>query len=414
MVDEFVDINRIERRLDELWDIGKTDNGGVTRLAYSEEESEAIDYVLGELPDEYEIWFDPIGNTFASRHPASERSLFAGSHLDSVYNGGRLDGTLGVVTALEAIEAVHATGSSPSCPPTLAIFRAEESSRFGQHTIGSRGALGMLTVEDFSATDDSGVPLWQAMQQMGLQPTILDQPTLELDRVAGFLESHIEQGRVLDDANDGVGVVTSIRAPVRYHVVLVGQYDHSGATPMNLRQDALTAAAACIGAIERIGKEAHESGDIVVTVGNINAVEGAINKVCGEVTFPIDIRSNNVDFRDEIENRILDTLNEVSQDRGVRLELNELDRSEPVELDESMVGSVSQAAEELGIEHRKLPSGGGHDAMNFQLRGVPTAMVFTPSIDGVSHNPEESTPTDAIEAATSVMAKVLLEYEPDG
>lgn len=413
MFDEFVDVSRIERRLDELWDIGKTDKGGVTRLAYSEEEHEAIEYVLSELSEEYAVWSDTIGNTFASRHPDTDKSIYVGSHLDTVFNGGRLDGTLGVITALEAIEAVHESNGTPKCQPTLTIFRGEESSRFGQHTIGSRGALGMLTVGDFAATDDGGVPLWQAMQQRGFQPTVLDEPKLDLDRVAGFLESHIEQGRVLDEANERVGVVTSIRAPVRYEIVLAGRYDHSGATPMNLREDAITAAAECIEAIEDIGMNAFEEGDIVVTVGNVDAIDGAINKVCGEVEFPLDIRSNEVGFRDVVENRILDELSDIADNRGIRIELDELDRSEPVELDESMVETISQAANRIGSKFRKLPSGGGHDSMNFQLQGVPTAMVFVPSIDGISHNPDESTPTEAIEDATKVMASMILEYEPD-
>lgn len=412
MFDEIVEVSRIERRLDELWEIGKTDNGGVTRLAYSEEEREAIEYVLSELPEGYDVWSDSIGNTFASRHPDADESLYAGSHLDTVFNGGRLDGTLGVVTALEAIEAVHAVDATPDCPPTLAIFRAEESSRFGQHTVGSRGALGLLTVEDFSATDDGGVPLWQAMQQMSLQPTALDQPKLDLDRVAGFLESHIEQGRVLDEAGERVGVVTSIRAPIRYRVALKGRYDHSGATPMDLREDALAAAAECIRSIEDIGLAAHEEGDIVVTVGDIDAVDGAINKVCGEVKFPIDIRSNDVAFRDTVETEVLNRIKGIADGRSTRIVVDEIDRSNPVSLDESMVETASRAADGVGTTYRALPSGGGHDAMNFQLQGVPTAMVFVPSIDGISHNPDESTPADAIEDATKVMAKMMLEYEP--
>src|SRR5699024_538661 len=134
-----------------------------------------------------------------------------GSHLDSVINGGRLDGTLGVITALETIQTLHEADCQPSNPPTLAVFRGEESTRFGQHTLGSRAALGMLTVEDFSTTDQNDVPLWHAMQQAGFHPKNLSEPTIDRDRIAGFLEAHIEQGRVLDEASDDLGTATSIR-----------------------------------------------------------------------------------------------------------------------------------------------------------------------------------------------------------
>lgn len=403
-----VDCSRIERRLDALWEIGKTSNGGVTRTAYSTEEDEAIEYILSELPDDYKVETDAIGNIFATQDPTADQTIFVGSHLDSVYNGGRLDGTLGVVVGLEALEAVEAASEDPASPPTLTILRAEESARFGQHTIGSRGMLGMLTVDDLSAQDQNGVPIWQAMQQSGFQPTDLSEPTVELDRIAGFLEVHIEQGRVLDAANDHIGIVTSIRAPVRYRVTVAGNSDHSGATPMSLRQDALAGAAKMVTAIEAVGRQTANDGDVVATVGDITAVDGAINKVCGEVSFPIDIRSTNVGFRNHVESTILDDLQEIADKRDLTITVDELDRSEPVDLDDQMISVLGERAEELEISHRKLPSGGGHDAMNFQLAGVPTGLVFTPSVDGVSHNPQEETDSNAVSAATKLLAFALM------
>ena len=402
-----VDLDRIRRRLDDLWAIGSTDRGGVTRLAYSEAENEAFGYLRSELPDAYSAREDAIGNLYATRRPDADRSVYLGSHLDSVYNGGRLDGTLGVVTALEAIEAVHASDRSPAHPPTLTVFRGEESARFGQHTIGSRGALGMLTVEAFSATDGNDVPLWLAMQRAGFRPTNLSEPTLDLDRVAAFLELHIEQGRVLDEAGDRVGVVTSIRAPVRYRATVRGADDHSGATPMDLRQDALAAAGEMIARIETIATEAAADGDLVATVGDVTAVEGAINKVCGEVTFPIDVRSTDRAYRERIEDEIVSALETIVARRGLDLELERIDRSEPVTLDERLIETLDAAATTVGTASRRLPSGGGHDAMNFQLAGVPTGMLFVPSVDGISHNPRERTPEAAIRDATATLAEGL-------
>lgn len=411
---DLIDVDRIESRLDSLWDIGAVSDGGVTRLAYSEEETEAFEYVRSEIPSDFEVRIDSVGNLFATPAPDAADSLYLGSHLDSVFNGGRLDGTLGVVLALEAIQVIHEGDAEPAVPPTLSIFRGEESARFGQHTIGSRAALGLLTVDDFAATDQSDVPLWQAMQQAGFRPENLSEPTLDLDSVAGFLETHIEQGRVLDEGGWNVGIVTGIRGPVRYRVTLRGDNDHSGATPMELRRDALAGAAEMIAAIERIGREASDEGDLVATVGDITVPGGAINKVAGEASFPIDVRSNDVAHRDEFEARILDELDSITDRRNLACEREELDRTDPVDLDGSMIGHLENAATAVDADYTVLPSGGGHDAMNFQRTGVPTGMLFTPSIDGVSHNPGEETTTAGIREATEIFVQAILEYEPRG
>lgn len=411
MLKEVIDFDRVQRRLNELEEIGRTDAEGVTRLAYTDEENEAFDYLRGELPDDYVVREDAIGNLFATREPDAGQSVYVGSHLDSVHNGGRLDGALGVVVALEAIESAYEIGN-PQIAPTMTVLRGEESARFGQHTIGSRGALGMLKVEDFSATDEDGVPLWLAMQQAGFGPENLANPTIDLDEVAGFLELHIEQGRVLDQSKtEKVGVVTSIRAPVRYEVTVKGDDDHSGATPMGLRRDALAGAGEMITTVETVGTEASTEGDIVATVGNITAHDGAINKVCGEVTFPIDLRSNDAAYRSEVERQLVDELQIIADQRPVELEMEVIDRSEPVELNEEAVDCLRSAAEESEVSYQQLPSGGGHDAMNFQLAGVKTGMVFVPSIDGISHNPDEATDPEAVTDAIEIMARALLTWE---
>lgn len=403
-----IDTDRIQRRLDALWDIGRTDGGGVTRLAYSDEETAAIEYLCDELPDDFEVRTDHVGNVFATKAPDAERSLFLGSHLDSVYNGGRLDGALGVVVALEAIQTAYAAGD-PTLPPTLAIFRAEESSRFGQWAVGSRGALGQLTVEDLAATDQSNIPLWQAMQSQGLRPQNFSEPTIDRDRIAGFLEAHIEQGRVLDEADEHLGIVSSIRGPVRHRITVEGDYDHSGATPMGLRRDAIAGGAEMVTAIERIASDAATEGDLVATVGEFDPADSAINKVCGEVTFSLDIRSNDQPFRDDVEEQVLERVGEIATERDLDLSKTLVDRSPPVELDETLIDMLSSVTDELDIAHRMIPSGGGHDAMNFQHAGIPAGMVFVPSVDGISHNPKEETPDEAIREATAVFTRALLE-----
>jgi hydantoinase/carbamoylase family amidase len=380
-------------------------------LAYSDEETEAIEYICDKLGSEFDVETDEVGNVFGTKDPDAERSLFLGSHLDSVFNGGRLDGALGVVAALIAIETAYEVGDPP-IPPTLTVLRAEESSRFGQWGLGSRAALGQLTSEDFSATDSSSVPLWQAMQEQGFRPSDLSEPTIDLKRVAGFLELHIEQGRVLDESNHRLGIVTSIRAPVRYRVTVTGDSDHAGATPMDMRRDALTGGAEMVLAVEEIATEAAADGDVVATVGDISPVGGAINKVCGEATFPVDIRSNDSSHRTAVESAILKRIERISDNRELTVATTRIDSTDPVDLDESVTDQLTGVASSQDIDYQQLPSGGGHDAMNFQHAGVPTGMLFVPSVDGISHNPKERTPDGAIQDATAVLAGAILEGPP--
>lgn len=400
-----VNEERLQRRLDEFAEIGSTEDGGVTRLAYSDTETEAFDHLRSILPDYFDVWTDSIGNLYASTDPDAPVTTLVGSHLDSVFNGGRLDGVLGVLVALEAIQTLRESAREPERTPTLVVFRGEESVRFNQHTIGSRGALGMLTAEDFSHTDQNDIPLWLAMQNQGFRPHDLSEPTLDLDRVTRFFETHIEQGRVLDTANEQLGIVTSVRAPVRYGVTVEGDYDHSGATPMNLRRDALAAASACITSINEV---ACEVDNVVGTVGDITAHDGAINKVCGRVTFPIDIRSHELEPRDRVEETILDRLDTVATEYEVDIAVDELDRSSPVRLSENAINELETASSTLNIETRRIPSGGGHDAMNFQQAGIPTGMLFVPSVNGISHSPKEATHPESIPLAVAVTAQTLL------
>ncbi|WP_129116338.1 Zn-dependent hydrolase [Halegenticoccus tardaugens] len=399
-----VSLDRITRRLDELLDIGRTEDGGVTRLAYSDAETRAFEYVQSELPTTYDVQIDSIGNFFASVSHEADQTTLIGSHLDSVFNGGRLDGALGVVVAMEALDVLSEIDASPRHPPTLAVFRGEESARFGHHTIGSRGALGLLTVDDFSRTDQNDVPLWLAMQRAGFRPSDLSEPTICVERIQQFFETHIEQGRVLDEADDVLGIVTSIRAPVRYEVTVTGTYDHSGATPMNLRSDALAAAGEMVTAVENAATDVE---GVVATVGDITAHEGAINTVCGKVTFPLDIRSDTINPRDAVEADILERFADIADCRGLSVSTDELDRSKPVSLSSQTVDKLDSTVYALDIPYQRLPSGGGHDAMNFQKVGIPTGMLFVPSVDGISHSPYEKTYPEAIEASAAAMVRVL-------
>jgi acetylornithine deacetylase/succinyl-diaminopimelate desuccinylase-like protein len=183
---------------------------------------------------------------------------------------------------------------------------------------------------------------------------------------------------------------------------------------MDLRRDALAGAGAMLREVRRVATDAAAEGDLVATVGDVTAVDGAINKVCGEVRFPLDVRSVDVEYRDAVEERLRDAVGAVADEHDLGVEFAELDRSEPVTLSSAMLDRLERAAATLEAPHRTLPSGGGHDAMNFQLAGVPTGMAFVPSVDGVSHSPDEETDPEAVEAAAALLARVLADGDLEG
>jgi hydantoinase/carbamoylase family amidase len=413
MFEEAVDVDRIQRRLTELGEIGETEEGGVTCLAYSEAENEAFAYLRGEIPDAYDVATDPMGNVFATPAPDAERSLYMGSHLDTVRNGGRFDGRMGVVMALEAIQAVDELDEEPSIAPTLAVFRAEETARFNVGLIGSRGALGLLEEKQLEATDEDGVSLREAMAALGFQPPEIGTTTIDTDRVAGFVEPHIEQGPILDAEDIPVGIVTEIRGILRDRVTVRGLPNHSGATPMEQRRDAVAGAAEMVDAVETIGTAASREGDLVATVGYIDVPDASANKVSGEATFPIDIRSVDTEYRSEIDERIRDRIRSIAKRRGLTVDIEVMERIDPVVLDERIGDTLAAAAEATGTDYLRMASGGGHDAMDFTKIGKPAGMVFTACDRGLSHNPNERVEPDAMAAGTRVLAQTLFEYRPE-
>jgi acetylornithine deacetylase/succinyl-diaminopimelate desuccinylase-like protein len=181
---------------------------------------------------------------------------------------------------------------------------------------------------------------------------------------------------------------------------------------MTLRRDAIAGSAEMVTAIEEIATAAAEDGDVVATVGEFAPAESAINKVCGEVTFSIDIRSNNNRYRDQIEERILEQVRTIANERELDVTTTLVDRSPPVELDDQMRELLADVVDSLDLSSRKIPSGGGHDAMNFQHAGIPTGMVFVPSVDGISHSPKEETPTEAIRKVAAIFTQAILSGPP--
>ena len=376
-----LDIDVIKRWFDYLYSIGADETGGVTRLGYTKNEDVmhgAIRNFAREMGLKYSS--DDVGNTYVYEEDYSEYYLI-GSHLDSVISGGRYDGVVGVLAGLLILKWIKE--NNLNIPLKVVAFRCEESSSFGIATVGSGLITKKLQIEKMKKVKNTeGVSLYEALKFRGYNPECK-----KIEGILNYFELHIEQGRILEDEGLKIGIINSIAAATRYWLTIDGRQDHSGATPMGMRQDALCAAGEIIIELEKIAKResVHSS---VGTVGYLGNYPNAFNVVPGRVKMGLDIRGVDKDSIDRIDNEIVKFVDEVCKKRDLNYELDNISKAIPVKLDEDLKNELSEVATELGIEHKIMNSGAGHDAMKF-WDIAPTGMLFIPCRDGVSHNKAE-------------------------
>lgn len=376
-----LDIDVIKRWFDYLYSIGADETGGVTRLGYTKNEDVmhgAIRNFAREMGLKYSS--DEVGNTYVYDENYSEYYLI-GSHLDSVISGGRYDGVVGVLAGLLILKWIK--DNNLNIPLKVVAFRCEESSSFGIATVGSGLITKKLQIEKMKKVKNTeGVSLYEALRFRGYNPECK-----KIEGVLNYFELHIEQGRILEDEGLKIGIINSIAAATRYWLTIDGRQDHSGATPMGMRQDALCAAGEIIIELENIAKREsiHSS---VGTVGYLGNYPNAFNVVPGRVKMGLDIRGVEKDSIDRIDDEIVKFVDEVCKKRNLNYELDNISKAIPVKLDENLKNELSEIATKLGVEHKIMNSGAGHDAMKF-WDIAPTGMVFIPCKDGVSHNKAE-------------------------
>lgn len=376
-----LDIDVIKRWFDYLYSIGADETGGVTRLGYTKNEDVmhgAIRNFAREMGLKYSS--DEVGNTYVYEEDYSEYYLI-GSHLDSVISGGRYDGVVGVLAGLLILKWIKE--NNLNIPLKVVAFRCEESSSFGIATVGSGLITKKLQIEKMKKVKNTeGVSLYEALRFRGYNPECK-----KIEGVLNYFELHIEQGRILEDEGLKIGIINSIAAATRYWLTIDGRQDHSGATPMGMRQDALCAAGEIIIELEKIAKREsiHSS---VGTVGYLGNYPNAFNVVPGRVKIGLDIRGVDKESIDRIDDEIVKFVDEVCKKRNLNYELDNISKAIPVKLDENLKNELSEISTKLGIEHKIMNSGAGHDAMKF-WDIAPTGMVFIPCRDGVSHNKAE-------------------------
>jgi len=367
----------------------------IRRYAYTPEYRRALDYFVRELEAlGFETREDPVGNLVARNRPPGEPAFGVGSHCDSNRNGGRFDGTLGVVAALEVCRLNEELGLG--LPLQLISFLEEEGSGFGQMLLGSRVVAGRVTDEElrekFTAVDD-GRSFWEHAEEAGYEPGRWREAARILDGMVAWTELHIEQARVLQDTGNRLGVVNAIAGYVHADVTVHGRSDHAGATPMDFRQDASLVAAECMLELERLAKEAGKG--TVGTVGELELRPNLINAVPGWARFSMDIRGVDEGGFRGVARDIERFAREAAERRGASAGYAERQSLPATPLDGRVAGALEEAAAASGEPYMVMHSGAAHDTMSIADR-VPSAMVFVPCKDGISHSPEEDAdPADA-------------------
>lgn len=352
------------------------------------------------------VRIDRMGNIVGRRAGApggeARPPVVIGSHVDSVPTGGRFDGALGVVCAIEAVRALDDAGVRTRHPVEVAIFTNEEGARFQPAMLGSAVLAGKLSLEDaYQARDRHGVRLVDELERIGY----LGPEPCAARPLRAYLELHIEQGPRLEEAGLSVGVVEGIVAISWTRVTFHGDQDHAGPTPMRTRRDALVAAAEVVRAVRRIALELGD--DPVGTVGWLDVHPNIVNAIPGKVVFTVDLRAPSDAQLDRAVAGVDGAVREAAATESVRLETEPLMRVPLTRFDPEVVGAIEAAAESLGTRHRRMLSGAGHDAQHMASL-CPTGMVFVPSIAGKSHCEEEATHFDDVEQGANVLLHAAL------
>ena len=378
--------------------IGADERGGVSRFAWTPELGQANAWLMERLAElGLATELDPAANVLGRWESGEGKAVLVGSHLDTVPNGGRFDGALGVLAALDVVRCLKADRVEPRRPLWIVSFNDEEGARFQTGMLGSRAFCGECDLEDWGVR---GIP--EAMADDGHDFVRLTEAR-GMDEVGAYLELHIEQGPVLERSGVDLGVVTAITGILGFRARLLGEANHAGTTPMEHRRDALAGAARAVLALRHA---ARERGDMTANVGVISAEPGGFNVVPGAAEFTIDVRSPSPARYAELEPFVRETLSAIAAEEGLGLELSETHRKPPVALDPGLQDALEAAAHEEGATTLRMPSGAGHDAMVL-AHHVPAAMLFVPSRGGVSHSPEEFTSEHHCQLGASVLARAV-------
>jgi N-carbamoyl-L-amino-acid hydrolase len=395
---------RLEERIQALARHGANPQGGVSRVAFSDADVAGRAYVKRLMTDAgLDVRVDTAGNIVGRRAgtvPELPVIMF-GSHIDSVPQGGNYDGDVGVIGAIEVVELLEAHGLETRHPLEIVVFTDEEGG-----TIGSQALAGSLRDGALDAVSHSGLTVRDGLRAVGGDPARLALARRKPGEIAAFVELHIEQGAFLDRAGEDIGVVEGIVGIRWWEVIVEGFANHAGTTPMDQRRDALLSAAELALAVNRIARSGE--GRHVATVGQIRAEPGAPNVIPGKVVMSLEIRDLDAAKIESLYQSIATEAARIATSHGTPIAFREYDAAlEPAPTDARIRRLIADAATDLGLKHRTMPSGAGHDAQEM-TRIAPTGMIFVPSKDGISHSPKEFTSAQDMANGVNVLLRTIV------
>jgi len=401
-----IDGQRLWDTIMEMAKIGATAKGGSNRQTLTDEDKAGRDLFVRWCREAgLEVTVDRMGSIFA-RRPGRNNDLppiMSGSHLDTQPTGGRFDGVLGVLAALEVVRTLNDHGVETEAPIEIVNWTNEEGARFPPPMIASGVFAGVFSLEEgHGIRDAAGKTIGEELERIGYkgEASVGGRP------VGAYFELHIEQGPILEREAKQIGVVTGGQGARWYEITVSGEAGHAGATPMDMRKDALVAAAQIVQAVQRIGRRRDPYGR--GTVGIMRVSPGSPNVVPDEVFFTVDIRHPDADVMTEMDGELRAAADEAALNHGTPVEVKETWYSPPVAFDKGCVAAVRQAAEALGYSHMDVVSGAGHDAV-YMARVTPTTMIFAPCEKGISHNEAENCKPEDLTAACDVLFHAVLE-----
>jgi N-carbamoyl-L-amino-acid hydrolase len=398
------DAARIEQRILQLGTFGANPGGGVSRVAFSAADLAGREYVIGLMREAgLAVRIDAAGNIIG-RRDGSDSALPAiafGSHIDSVPGGGNYDGDVGVVGAIEVAQLLHENGVTLRHPIEVIVFTDEEGG-----TVGSRAMTAEVEPAALDIVSHSGLTIRDGIRAVGGDPDGLVAARRKPGELKAFIELHIEQGAILDEADDDIGVVEGIVGIRWWDVTVTGIANHAGTTPMDRRTDALLSAARLVLAVNDAATRL--PGRHVATVGQIRAEPGAPNVIPGRAVLSLEIRDLEAAQIQRVFDAVEAEARTIAGTRQTPIAFDEVDVAlEPAPTDPRMRRIIAEAARALGLSHRLMPSGAGHDSQEMS-RIAPTGMIFVPSVGGISHSPKEYTPAQDMANGANVLLQTVL------
>lgn len=377
-------------------------NGEIWRAAYTEEYSSAGKLIKKWMSEAgFSVHEDSIGNIFGRIEGRDNKTVMTGSHLDTVKNGGIYDGAAGIITAITAAELLLREKGKPRKSIEVVALIEEEGSRFASSYIGSRGITGKLNPKDLKEKDCEGVTLYDAMKAAGYSPESFEKA--KRNDLEAFIELHVEQGPRLEKEGKKIGVVRSIVGIYSYDIIISGEQNHAGTTPMNMRKDPVLAAAHFISEISKFSEECSDTA--TATFGSIKAEPGMSNVIAKSASLSLDFRDGSSSTMKSIEQKFLEEVDNLIN-KGFDVKVVKRCDEEPVDLAPEIISIIKESAEEKGFEYIQMNSGAGHDSQIF-ADFVPTGMIFIPSCKGISHSPKEYTSSGDLDVGAEILGEAL-------